>query len=112
MNFRPALLLMLALAGPAKAAHPFEDATYEAMKLCWAAGAINLESCGDSTVSSPAHSAARKAVIRWYMSRAAFMRACQATERYVDDCPYMADWHFWRGFNRAVNEEQTATAIK
>lgn len=103
---------MLAFAGPAGAAHPIEDAVYEATKLCGVVDAINLESCGDSTVSSPAHSAARKAVIRMYMARMAFMRSCQATERFIDDCPFMADWHFYRGFNRAVEEDWKAKGFK
>lgn len=105
LNLTIVAILAAGLGGLATAASPLEDATYEATKACGVVGAINIESCGDSVVSSPAHSAARKAVIRLYTARTDFMRSCQKTERYIDDCPYMADWHFYRGFNRALSEE-------
>lgn len=78
---------------------------YNAVKLCGVVDAMSVESCGQSTGRSPEHSAARKAVINMFNARAAFMRSCQATDRYLDDCPYMAEYHMIVGFNRALAEE-------
>lgn len=112
MKLWPAPLVMLALAGAARGAEPFEDAVYEAMKLCGVVGQLSIDDCSRSTGKSPEHSAARKAVIRMFNARTAFVNNCFSTDRYPSDCPYMADWHFWRGFNRAANEDQTAKDIK
>ena len=112
MRLWPAPLVMLALAGAAWGAEPLEDATYEAIKLCGRIGQQSIDDCSRSVGRSPEHSAARKAVIRMFNARTAFMNNCFSTDRYPADCPHIAEWHFWRAFNRAVNEEQTATAIK
>lgn len=112
MNLRPALLLVLALAGTAGAAEPLEDAAYEAMVACGVVGALTLEQCGDNVNRSAAHSAARKAMIRMFNARTAFMRTCQATDRYPADCPSMAEYQMLGGFNRAVNEEWRARGLK
>lgn len=104
MNRWPAAILMLALASTAKA-EPLEDTTYEAMKLCGVIGALSIDECSRSVGRSPEHSAARKAVIRMFNARTAFMDNCISTDRYPSDCPYMAEWHFYRGFNRATKEE-------
>ena len=96
----------------ASAADPFEDATYEAMRLCGRVGELSIDDCSRSTGRSPEHSAARKAVIRMSNARTAIINNCLSADRYPSDCPYMADWHFWRGFNRGANEAQDAKAIK
>ena len=104
-------VILLAAAGAAQAAHPLEDATYEAMRLCGVVGAQTLESCGDSAIRSPEHTAARKAVGAMLRAQAAFMRSCQK-EDSPTACTYRADWLFWGGFNRALEDEAQANLLK
>ena len=104
-------ILAAAHAGLASAAPPLEDAAYEATRLCNAADAISLEACGNSTVASPAHSSARKALIRMYNERTAFMRKCEERDR-LSDCQHMAESLMTSGISRAGNEYWKAKGLK
>ena len=105
-------ILVAGHVGLASAADSFEDDTFEALKLCGAIGQLSVDDCSRSIGKSAEHSAARKALVRMFDARTAFMNNCWSTDRYPSDCSYMADWHFWRGFNRAANEAHDAKAIK
>ena len=112
MSFRSALFLVLALVCAACAAEPLDDATYEAVKLCGAVDLIAIDDCGRSTVRSPEHTAARKAVGRMFDARTEFMNNCLSTDRHPSDCPYIADWHMLKGSNRAGDEYWKAKGFK
>lgn len=107
MKHWPALLMMLALAGTAGAAEPLEDATYEVTKIC-----LVMVDCENSVGASPEHSAARKALIRMYDARAAFMRRCEEDRNSFLDCRAMADYQMLVGSNRAGSEYWKAKGFK
>ena len=95
------------------AADSYEIATYEAVKLCAVIDAWgSIDDCSRNTGRSPEHSAGRKAVIRMFNARTAFMNNCFSTDRYPADCPYMAEWTFYSGFNRAVEEVWKEMGLK
>lgn len=102
---------MLALAGSADAAEPLEDAAYEATRLCMAVEADSLESCGGSSARSAEHSAARKALIRMYGARMAFMQTCEQRDS-LRDCQHMAEAKMSAGTNRAGSEYWKARGFK
>lgn len=106
---RQAALALAAMVGTAGAATPLEDATYQAEKLCHVLEAISLEGCTAGT--SPAHSSARKALIRMYNERAAFMRKCEERDS-LRDCQYMAEFDMLKGSNRAGDEYWKAKGFK
>ena len=104
---RPTLTIcaMLVTAVHAAQVHPLEIATYEAVRLCVATDpAGDLESCGNSTGRSPIHSAARRALIKMYGERTAFMRGCLESKP-IADCTAHVDWLMVGGFTRALEQE-------
>lgn len=84
---------------------------YQAVKLCGVVDQISVESCGRTSGKSPEHSAARKAVIHLLAVRTMFMNACQTDERF-ELCLHRSEWLMWGGFNRAMEEEAMAKAVK
>lgn len=108
---RLAALVVAVMAGVAGAATPLEDATYEATKFCLMVDAPSIEACGNSSVRSASHSAARKALIRMYNERTTFMQKCEERES-LRDCQHMAEWNMLNGTNRAGDEYWKAKGFK
>jgi hypothetical protein len=81
-------------------AHPLEDAAQQALSSCLRMEIFSLDECGTMSGRSAAHSEARKAVMRLYESRSAFMSGCGKS---LVECQNMADWHIGAGMARVLN---------
>jgi hypothetical protein len=100
-----AMLAAAVFSAGAETAHPLEEASREAFRLCaQAAPNLWLDECGAMSGSTAAHSAARRALIRMHNQRTSFMNACQGAET-LENCRQQAEWHMGKGFTRALDVE-------
>lgn len=82
-------------------ANELETATYTAVTACqFAAEGLSIDDCGNMGGRQPERSVARKAVMRYYQARAAFLGACKAS---AGQCMHEVIWHTEVGIMAALD---------
>jgi hypothetical protein len=101
-NFRHMVLTVLVVClAPAAAAHPLQDAAYQAMTLCTRMEGIEtLDQCGATISPSPDRPAAKAALQRMFKARIAFMAQCDTGRGMLERCQEQADLYVWAGAMR------------